>query len=113
MTAKSIILPATNAPALANYPHAKQVGQTIYLSGISSRNPDNKTWKGVTERADGSVDLDIREQSRAVIEKYLQKILTRTLLQHQDDTRERGQWAGGAGGCDGVSGGYEGLQGVQ
>ncbi|KAL3895539.1 MAG: hypothetical protein SGCHY_004638, partial [Lobulomycetales sp.] len=68
MTAKSIILPATNAPALANYPHAKQVGQTIYLSGISSRNPDNKTWKGVTERADGSVDLDIREQSRAVIE---------------------------------------------
>jgi 2-aminomuconate deaminase len=66
---KSIIL-QTNAPGLANYPHAKQVGSTLYISGISSRNPDNKSWKGVHSLEDGSLRLDIREQTRAVIEKY-------------------------------------------
>lgn len=66
---ESVILTTSNAPALAKYPHAKKVGKTVYVSGVSSRNPDNKSWRGVTTGSDGSVHLDIREQSRAVIEK--------------------------------------------
>ncbi|MCE7935783.1 MAG: RidA family protein, partial [Chlorobi bacterium CHB2] len=55
------------AQALANYPHARRVGDFIYVSGVSSRRLDN-THAGVTIKEDGSVQLDIREQTRAVIE---------------------------------------------
>ena len=55
------------AQALANYPHARKVGQFIYVSGVSSRRFDN-THAGVQINGDGSVELDIREQTRAVIE---------------------------------------------
>ncbi|KXK53399.1 MAG: 2-aminomuconate deaminase [Chlorobi bacterium OLB7] len=55
------------AQALANYPHARRVGDFIYVSGVSSRRFDN-THAGVTIKEDGSVQLDIREQTRAVIE---------------------------------------------
>ena len=55
------------AQALANYPHARRVGDFIYVSGVSSRRLDN-THMGVTVHPDGRVDLDIREQTRAVIE---------------------------------------------
>ncbi len=55
------------AGALANYPHARRVGDLIYVSGVSSRRPDN-THAGVRELPDGNVELDIREQTRAVIE---------------------------------------------
>jgi 2-aminomuconate deaminase len=33
------------AGGLANYPHARKVNGMIYVSGISSRRPDN-TWEG-------------------------------------------------------------------
>lgn len=59
----------TNAPGLANYPHARKAGGFLFISGISCRNVDN-TWKGVEKRQDGTVHLDISVQSRAVIEKY-------------------------------------------
>ena len=29
------------AGALANYPHARRVGDLIFVSGVSSRRPDN------------------------------------------------------------------------
>jgi 2-aminomuconate deaminase len=55
------------AGALANYPHARRFGDLIFVSGISSRRHDN-THEGVRISADGTVTLDIREQTRAVIE---------------------------------------------
>lgn len=56
------------AGALANYPHARVVGGMVYVSGISSRRPDN-SWAGVLEKEDGSWVLDIKEQTRAVLQK--------------------------------------------
>lgn len=55
------------AQALARYPHARVVGNLVFVSGISSRRPDN-THDGVTIHADGRVEKDIRAQSRAVLE---------------------------------------------
>jgi 2-aminomuconate deaminase len=55
------------AGALANYPHARRAGDFIYVSGVSSRRHDN-SHAGVTILPDGSAQLDIREQTRAVIE---------------------------------------------
>lgn len=55
------------AQALASYPHARIVNDLIYISGISSRRLDN-TYEGVHENTDGTFTLDIREQTRAVIE---------------------------------------------
>ncbi|KAJ9070063.1 hypothetical protein DSO57_1012312 [Entomophthora muscae] len=55
------------AQALAQYPHARKFGGLIYVSGISSRRPDN-THVGVTIKENGEVILDITEQTRAVIE---------------------------------------------
>lgn len=54
------------AGALAHYPHMRKVGGWIYVSGVSSRRPDN-TWEGVTFQDDGSVVTDIRVQTEAVI----------------------------------------------
>jgi 2-aminomuconate deaminase len=66
MQTQSFIL-EDRAGALANYPHARRVGDFIFVSGVSSRRLDN-THAGVTIDSDGTVELDIREQTRAVIE---------------------------------------------
>ena len=55
------------AQALARYPHARVAGDFIFVSGISSRRPDN-SHDGVTIHADGRVEKDIRAQTKAVIE---------------------------------------------
>ncbi len=55
------------AGALANYPHARKANGFIFVSGVSSRRPDN-THVGVNIHGDGTVERDIREQTRAVIE---------------------------------------------
>ena len=55
------------AQPLGNYPHVKRVGDFIYVSGTSSRRPDN-THAGVIIHQDGSVEKDIHEQTRAVLE---------------------------------------------
>jgi 2-aminomuconate deaminase len=68
MTAERIFLPHLAGP-LANYPHAKRVGNAIYLSGLSARQPDGSV-RGVTKTADGTVIRDIREQTIGVIETY-------------------------------------------
>ena len=65
MESRAVILP-DRAAALANYPHARVVGNLVFVSGVSSRNFDN-TYEGVSVDADGTVHLDIRAQTRAVI----------------------------------------------
>jgi len=57
---------ASNAQSLANYPHARMAGGMLYISGVSSRRPDN-THVGAEPQEDGSFQLDIRKQTRAVI----------------------------------------------
>lgn len=55
------------AQALARYPHARVVGDLVFVSGVSSRRFDN-THAGVTVHDDGRVDKDVREQTRAVLD---------------------------------------------
>ena len=55
------------AQPLGNYPHVKRIGDFIYVSGTSSRRPDN-SHEGVSILPDGTVEKDIRIQTRAVIE---------------------------------------------
>jgi 2-aminomuconate deaminase len=55
------------AQPLGNYPHVKRVGDFIYVSGTSSRRADN-SHEGVEIHADGNVTLDIKKQTKAVIE---------------------------------------------
>eukprot|EP00026_Physarum_polycephalum_P021068 Phypoly_transcript_24080.p1 GENE.Phypoly_transcript_24080~~Phypoly_transcript_24080.p1 ORF type:complete len:143 (+),score=21.83 Phypoly_transcript_24080:66-494(+) len=55
------------AKALAHYPHMRKAGNFLYVSGISSRRPDN-SYAGVHIDNDGKVTLDIKEQTKAVIE---------------------------------------------
>ena len=54
------------ANALAHYPHARWAGQFLYISGTSSRRPDN-THVGA-QCVDGVWELDIEAQTAAVIE---------------------------------------------
>lgn len=49
------------------FPHVKAVGELIFVSGTSARRPDN-TFAGVEVDELGTTSLDIREQTRAVIE---------------------------------------------
>lgn len=49
------------------YPHVKRVGDFIFVSGTSSRLPDN-TFAGVKQVDEmGTMEFDIKEQTRAVI----------------------------------------------
>lgn len=49
------------------FPHLRVAGDYIYVSGTSSRRPDN-SFAGVEVDAMGTTNLDIRAQTRAVIE---------------------------------------------
>jgi 2-aminomuconate deaminase len=49
------------------FPHLKRAGDLLFVSGTSARRPDN-TVTGATVDALGTTDLDIRAQTRAVIE---------------------------------------------
>ncbi|MEU4571083.1 RidA family protein [Nonomuraea sp. ATR24] len=55
------------ATPLGRFPHVKRAGDFLYVSGTSSRRPDN-TFVGVRVDKHGAPELDIREQTRAVIE---------------------------------------------
>ena len=66
MKGTAIIL-EDRANPLAHYPHARRVGDFLYLCGTSSRRPDN-THEGVVIHPDGTVEKDIEAQTRAVIE---------------------------------------------
>lgn len=49
------------------FPHLKRAGDFLFVSGTSSRRPDN-TLVGVEVDALGTTSLDIRAQTRAVID---------------------------------------------
>ncbi|WP_167343047.1 RidA family protein [Nonlabens sp. SY33080] len=49
------------------YPHVKRVGDFLYISGTSSRRSDN-TFAGVEVDEMGTTNLDIKEQTKAVLE---------------------------------------------
>ncbi|QXV57080.1 RidA family protein [Amycolatopsis sp. TNS106] len=49
------------------FPHVKVAGDLVFVSGTSSRRLDN-TFAGVEVDELGTTNLDIREQTRAVIE---------------------------------------------
>ncbi len=64
MTSKVV---AGKATPRGSFPHVKTVGDLIFVSGTSSRRPDD-TFVGVEVDDSGTATLDIREQTRAVIE---------------------------------------------
>lgn len=49
------------------FPLAKRVGDLVYVSGTSARRPDN-TIAGASVDELGTTDLDIRAQTRAVLD---------------------------------------------
>lgn len=49
------------------FPHVKTVGDFVFVSGTSSRRPDN-SFEGVDVDEMGTTNLDIAAQTRAVIE---------------------------------------------
>lgn len=58
---------ADQAVPRGRYPHVRRVGDFVFVSGISSRRADN-THIGAESDEFGTVTLDIRAQTRAVIE---------------------------------------------
>jgi len=75
MTNKSKLIEGKATPRGA-YPHVKRVGDFIFISGTSSRLPDN-TFAGVHNVDEmGSMRLDIKEQTRAVLENIKDYLAT-------------------------------------
>ncbi|MGI9294235.1 MAG: RidA family protein [Pseudomonadales bacterium] len=58
---------AGKAKPRGRFPHYKRAGDFIFVSGTSSRLPDN-SFAGVDVDAMGTTSLDVRVQTRAVIE---------------------------------------------
>jgi 2-aminomuconate deaminase len=58
---------AGQATPRGRYPHLKRAGDFVYVSGTSARRQDN-TIAGATVDAMGTTALDVRVQTRAVIE---------------------------------------------
>ncbi|MCP4299212.1 MAG: RidA family protein [Gammaproteobacteria bacterium] len=67
MTAESGKLVEGKATPRGKFPHVKRAGDFLYVSGTSSRRPDN-SFDGVEVDEFGTTKLDIRAQTRAVIE---------------------------------------------
>lgn len=57
---------AGKATPRGRFPHVKVAGDVVYVSGTSSRRPDN-TIAGAQVDAMGTTTLDIRAQTRAVL----------------------------------------------
>ncbi|MEU8424607.1 RidA family protein [Micromonospora sp. NPDC048835] len=64
MTARVV---AGKAVPRGAFPHVKVAGGFVFVSGTSSRRPDN-SFAGVSVDELGTTNLDIRVQTRAVIE---------------------------------------------
>ncbi|MEU8185091.1 RidA family protein [Micromonospora sp. NPDC049044] len=64
MTARVV---AGKAVPRGAFPHVKVAGGFVFVSGTSSRRPDN-SFAGVAVDEFGTTNLDIRVQTRAVIE---------------------------------------------
>ncbi|HTN61189.1 MAG TPA: RidA family protein [Devosia sp.] len=56
------------------FPHVRRAGDFLFVSGVSSRNPDG-SFKGATLLSDGALHLDIRAQTKSVLEN-IGRILT-------------------------------------
>ncbi len=74
--------PSTQASVVAGkatprgrFPHIKRAGDFLFVSGTSSRRPDN-SFAGVQVDALGVTNLDIRAQTRAVIENIRDILLS-------------------------------------
>jgi 2-aminomuconate deaminase len=68
-----------SAKPRGSFPHVKRAGDFIFVSGTSSRRPDN-SFAGAEVDEFGTTRLDIRAQTRAVIENI------RTILESVDAT---------------------------
>jgi len=82
---QDMIIAPDRAQPLGRYPHTRRIGQWIFISGTSSRKPDN-TYAGAEISPDGNLNLDIKEQTQAVMENiqhYLR--LNGAELQHLVD----------------------------
>jgi len=66
MTTEAKVL-AEKAVPRGKFPHVKRAGDFIYISGTSSRLPDN-SFAGVEVDEFGVTNLDIKVQTKAVIE---------------------------------------------
>jgi 2-aminomuconate deaminase len=66
MAMKATVVPNKAMPR-GRYPHIKRAGDFLFVSGTSSRRPDN-TIAGADVDELGATHLDIRAQTRAVIE---------------------------------------------
>ncbi len=51
------------------YPHIKRVGDYLYISGTSARKPDNTIAGANKVDAMGTVQLDIKAQTTAFLDK--------------------------------------------
>jgi 2-aminomuconate deaminase len=73
------------APApVGLYPHARRVGNLLFLSGVGPRKPGTKEIPGVTLGGDGSIiDYDIEAQTRSVFENV------RTILEDAGSSWDR------------------------
>lgn len=61
-----IVVPGKATPR-GRFPHVRRAGDFLFVSGTSSRRPDN-SFAGAEVDAMGTTRLDIRAQTRAVIE---------------------------------------------
>jgi 2-aminomuconate deaminase len=66
MTDASRVVPTLAKPRGA-YPHFRRAGDFVFVSGTGARRPDNSI-AGATADALGTTALDIRAQTRAVID---------------------------------------------
>jgi 2-aminomuconate deaminase len=67
--ADDIVNTAKAPPPVGAYPHARRVGNLIFLSGVGPRQPGTSEIPGLSREADGRVMAkDIRKQTRATIE---------------------------------------------
>lgn len=65
-TSQAHVVPGKAKPR-GRFPHIKRAGDFLFVSGTSARRPDNSI-AGASADEMGAVTLDIREQTRAVID---------------------------------------------
>jgi 2-aminomuconate deaminase len=73
MTVKATVVSGKATPR-GRFPHIKRGGDFLFVSGTSSRRPDN-SFEGASVNALGATDLDIRTQTRAVIQNIADILL--------------------------------------
>ena len=64
---QDMIIASDRAQPLGRYPHTRRIGPWIFISGTSSRRPDN-TYAGADLSENGKWNLDIKTQTKAVLE---------------------------------------------